>query len=1115
LTPLGQLLPALLPQLLEQGFAEFAGQSVKIPFDQFIRLANERIHAFEELAPWAPFFIELSTSGILGKNDFTYKINYYHGRDRVTLDRLGCFVKHLDKIYQFDLQSYSLIAQIDHFRRLSSEEKTSPESLLCFASIRGLAEGVGAQIDRFIKDNKVLIPPTLGIDLVKEEDGRVSFVPFIEGIPQEALRRVFLQSEDVTNLHIDDGAGGRIRLVFSPDQQEALKRMAKVRHISGVERVAVLRNPDAVFDGVASAVDLELGNFGPRVRAIGSFPAIAQPVIRNSGTGVFSDDILPVQTNKGGRKFDVGILCKYADGSEETLRFENKDQVFDFNRRVQSSFAQGSGTVELNGRSLVVDREFAFGVRALARRITGVSPQPRALDNEDDRRYLLIFENEKQLEYREKSTLDRIDQDNQFVPKALKEGFLPKPHQIEGLRWLQHNYLLRRGGCLLADDMGLGKTVQVLMFIAWLIERGDISPSESTNPEAAPWDPILIVSPTILLENQTWIQDMKKFFKHDGAIFDPCHILYKRGIGDMRIAGSQGQETLVMQALLDSEKLRRSRIILTNYETLVNYQFSFASLKSGWTAVVTDEAQSHKTPKSKRSFALKSMSPRFRVACTGTPVETRLLDVWNIIDYLQPGELLGNSQEFTKTYEQPLSDSPEQAQEILASLRDRLNFGQPDSYILRREKSQVLDGLPFKYEHKIVCLLSEEQRQRHIEYIKSVRESEKKGVHLSVIQSLMELYQHPSIVPVYEPFPQGQLERILALSPKLTEMLNVLRRVKAAGEKALIFTRSIDMQQLLSLVILESFGQRVDIVNGAAKRGGDTLTSINTRKGMLKRFQTETNVNFIVLSPDVAGVGLTLVEANHVIHYGRWWNPAKESQATDRVYRIGQERDVHVYYLIAKDPRDEFKSFDEKLDALIERRKKMASDFLLPLPEEGEVATEFYREIFGDSPTSSEQVIPLTLDDIRTISWDRYESLIGHLEIKAGRRSVVTPRGGDMGIDVVSIQGDVARLIQCKHTRCDAEIDPDVIDETINAFDTYRAHFFTDGRFTLKPVLATNGKVSKSLAGQCLQRGIEVMDSTALTALLTNYPSTFADVELCEAARLNSIANLRAWLLQR
>jgi SNF2 family DNA or RNA helicase len=116
---------------------------------------------------------------------------------------------------------------------------------------------------------------------------------------------------------------------------------------------------------------------------------------------------------------------------------------------------------------------------------------------------------------------------------------------------------------------------------------------------------------------------------------------------------------------------------------------------------------------------------------------------------------------------------------------------------------------------------------------------------------------------------------------------------------------------------------------------------------MLDRFRESLGFNALILSPVVAGLGLTLVEANHVIHYGRWWNPALEAQATDRVYRIGQTRPVHVYYPIAIDPVREFVTFDEKLARIIDRRRQMAQDFLTPLPGEADIQKELLDEVLA------------------------------------------------------------------------------------------------------------------------------------------------------------------------
>ena len=135
------------------------------------------------------------------------------------------------------------------------------------------------------------------------------------------------------------------------------------------------------------------------------------------------------------------------------------------------------------------------------------------------------------------------------------------------------------------------------------------------------------------------------------------------------------------------------------------------------------------------------------------------------------------------------------------------------------------------------------------------------------------------------------------------------------------------------------------------RRRGSTQASTQTRKAIISRFRESKGFNVLVLSPDVAGIGLTLVEANHVIHYGRWWNPARESQATDRVYCIGQERDVHIYYPIAIDPEKAFETFDEKLHKLIFRRRDMAAEFLAPMLTEDALGQELLKDILETATT--------------------------------------------------------------------------------------------------------------------------------------------------------------------
>ena len=209
----------------------------------------------------------------------------------------------------------------------------------------------------------------------------------------------------------------------------------------------------------------------------------------------------------------------------------------------------------------------------------------------------------------------------------------------------------------------------------------------------------------------------------------------------LRIAG---KETALGDPVLDLERLRQNRVILTNYETITNYQHSFARMTSHWSVVVTDEAQEYKTPSTKISHALKSLYPRLlRIACTGTPVETRLLDVWNLFDFLQPGHLLNSAAAFAKQYEAPLTaDDSAPTAPMLTQLKERLHFGRTDAFLIRRDKTS-LPNLPAKHPHTLVCHLSPKQRIDHLEMLGRAHAGGEQNHPLSLLHHLMRLTQRP------------------------------------------------------------------------------------------------------------------------------------------------------------------------------------------------------------------------------------------------------------------------------------------------------------------------------------------------------------------------------------
>ncbi len=1111
---LGRLIPALLPQLLGLELADVSEHAVRISYDDFIALTNKGIDAFDEMVLWAPFALEIGSTGTLGRPDFGYFYRYYSGTQIVHLDRIGCFVRRSMTVHRLDNQTFQLVGAIDGFNSLPADKKATVGAFIEFAKIKGLGEGVGARLDTFLGKERVLVPNRVGLDLIVEEDNRITFAPKVDGIPAEMMRAAFLASDDVDEIYaLDDGHGGRVRVVLEENQRECLRRMQRVRHLGGAERAEVLRNPDAVFDGVGNAIEIDLQTFGPRVKGVGDFPFVARPYAQRSATGVFEDAEADDATSSRS-KFSAGLRCEYADGTVENIEFNSREEVLALRSEAQEARRTGRGTVGFRGRSIVADQAF---VRALGELVSRVTRMPIKTKDASARRFLLIYTNEQQLDYpNEQELRDSVSEarrraiEGQIpgIPRALKENVL-KNHQLKGLAWLQRNFLLGRQGCLLADDMGLGKTLQVLTFLAWLIERGK-GDNEPKFSKSAPWDPILIVAPLMLIDNDgPWLSDMRNYFEGEGSIFTPHLFLHRDEIQKLRRPDGHGKETEIGEPVLDLERLRQWRVILTNYETITNYQHSFARMKESWSVVVTDEAQEYKTPSTKISHALKSLAPRFRIACTGTPVETRLLDVWNILDVLQPGELLGSAKEFTEKYEKPLPESGAAENTPIHLLKKALRFDAPDAFLLRREKSALSDALPPKHEHVIECELSPRQRQWDRD-LRSRKDSDSETRHpLALIDQLVKVYQHPALLPRYEPLPR---EEAVQQCPKLREVLKLLRGIKAKREKVLIFARFLDVQQLLAEVISAEFEIEVGIVNGATPRHGATKRQSETRSAVVKRFRESQGFGVIVLSPDVAGIGLTLVEANHVIHYGRWWNPAKEAQATDRAYRIGQTRDVRVYYLIAKDPQGEFRSFDEIMHDRIQRRRDLATEFLAPMPAEDELKLELAREVFDDQPQPDEAVGGISEEDVRLLPFARFEALTALIESKEGAKVILTPLAGDEGIDVIAVSKTEILLIQCKHTLWGDSIDTDAVKEVVAAFDGYRARRLrpaSSGR-VIRAVLSTNGTITKQARRLANEAGVHLVAGGDIRQALLKTPCSPGEIEAMEQRRLGSMRDTQA-----
>ena len=369
-TRLGRLLPVLIPQLMELDIASIEGNAIRIPFPNFVDLEENGIDAFSNVVSWSPFAIEIQTTGTLGSADLRYKLRFFWGREQIHLDRMGCFVKRGNNIYRLDKQTFALLEAIETFNALSPDDRKKPgNALLAFAKIKGISEDIGAEIDRFISEQKVIVPAKVGLDMITDKDGRITFVPQIDEVPAEGMTKAFLASDDVDDVYsVDSADGGRVRVLLNESQKEVLRRMQRVRHLGGFKKAKVLSNPYKIFDGVVDAIDINLQDFGPRVKGIGDFPFISQPFVSDGDTGIFDDPGDEAAYEKG--KINVGVKCQYPDGTTEDVIFGSREELLKFQHDLKVAKQAGSGTVELKGKTIIIDDEFVRGIEEITARVS-------------------------------------------------------------------------------------------------------------------------------------------------------------------------------------------------------------------------------------------------------------------------------------------------------------------------------------------------------------------------------------------------------------------------------------------------------------------------------------------------------------------------------------------------------------------------------------------------------------------------------------------------------------------------------------------------------------------------------------------------------------------------
>ena len=443
-------------------------------------------------------------------------------------------------------------------------------------------------------------------------------------------------------------------------------------------------------------------------------------------------------------------------------------------------------------------------------------------------------------------------------PKGLK-GEL-RPYQQTGLKWLWTN-VSKGFGCCMADDMGLGKTIQVISLILKLKEDDKLK------------KPVLVVCPTTLMGN--WMKELQ--------LFAP----------DLKATTYHG---------LDRQLNTNVDIILTTYAIM---RIDIEELKKQqWGMIIVDEAQNIKNPDTAQTLAVKILKSDIKIAMTGTPVENRLTELWSIFDFINAG-YLGSLKEFQKSYAIPI----ERFKETSRATKLKMSVS---PFVLRRLKTDkhVISDLPEKMVLNDYCYLSKNQAVLYEKTLNEMMEKisgftgiNRRGNIFKLITALKQICNHP-----YQFLKSGDMNK--ESSGKMEQCIQLVQSIIDNDEKTLIFTQYKEMGDILTHVIEEECNTTPLFFHGSL--------NVNQREEMINKFQTDPDTKVMILSLKAGGTGLNLTSATNVIHYDLWWNPAVEDQATDRTYRIGQDKNVMVHRLIT------LGTFEEKIDEMLKSKKELA-----------------------------------------------------------------------------------------------------------------------------------------------------------------------------------------------
>ena len=886
---------------------------------QHQQIAGLNIHQIKRLGlpPVYPCRLKVETQGRPSTSAFTYEIQYLDEKSRrfYQVQRKGVVLKLDDRSFTLTNPHFQFLENLE---KISSDIKSPGERLKLWSQvIKTVPEEIALskpqllnfqfiKADHFCIDkkktsyNEFKIVPELVYKAEASGDENAVSSQLPQGISQE-FKDQFLDINSIDPYY----KMGNYYMQISQPLRECFRVIKKINKEPIEKRMAFYSNPmerikkelpEDISEDLLEDIFFETEQFkSDRISRLGKWvPKIGIYIDPDDKNPWFPKDEIAIKIENSLFHFHPDKLDTVIESLEQEKQKGEDQLVYDHQ------------IIPVTDHTISQIKEVRDKIIKNTEQIKSSSQNAKEQKESLSKQVAIIKDNLDKKKY-EKARSKRLSlKIKKGIPSSLADKFAKYPHQKKGLLWLQERFIQGVPGSLLADDMGLGKTFQTLAFLHWY--RQNIKKTK----------PILIVAPTGLLKN--WQDEHEEH-------------LYKPGVGLGRLYKAYGQSFRKDRKNSDLsviKEMRKSDWVLATYESIRDHHTDYF-IRVSFGVVIFDEIQKIKSPNALMTDASKALDSDFSIGLTGTPIENSLIDIWCISDCLYP-KILGLLKDFHKKYIKKKNEhSGKELQNTL--------LGKTPPFLLRRMKKDILKDLPKREFITKKVEMTNEQQDVYTEVLRKVKSKE--YAHTLQAISLLKRYS----IYLQDCF-EGKDKEFIQSSAKLKLLFEFLEGIQAKNEKALICIENRNLQKKIKGICEARWNlQEVYIINGEMDG--------QQRKTTIDCFGETKGFNILILSPRAGGVGLNIVSANHIIHLERWWNPAIEDQCNDRIFRIGQIRPVYVYYPLVIHPAHKEESFDVILHKLLEKKKQISADTLIPSEPSQYEKDEFCRMITQEEPYNS------------------------------------------------------------------------------------------------------------------------------------------------------------------